>query len=212
MAAPTVNFLSYNPTGLDSVVKAKWTRELLCSMNIQFVSIQEHLKKNVGNMFHKQFPKYVPYVIPATRAVMQDSGRPMGGLAQLQLESIQTKAKRISCENPRIQAQILSFKNISILWINTYFPTDPQVANFDDTELRKVLSDIENIMDSEEYDHILLNGDINWHKARQNAFCGIVEEFVEKVGLCSVWEKFYISHTHIHTEKQELLNPRSFPS
>ena len=93
MAAPTVNFLLYNPTGLDSLVK--WTRELLCSMDIQFVSIQEHFKKNVGNMFHKQFPKYVSYVIPATRAVMQDSGRPKGGLAQMPLESIQTKAKRI---------------------------------------------------------------------------------------------------------------------
>ena len=91
MAAPTVNFLSYNPTGFGNVVKTKWTRELLSTMNIQFVSIQEHLKKNVGNMFHKQFPKYVPYVIPAARGVMQDTGRPMGGLAQLQLDSTQTK-------------------------------------------------------------------------------------------------------------------------
>ena len=182
MAAPTVNFLSYNPTGLDSLVKAKWIRELLCTMNIQFLSILEHFKKNVGNRFHKQFPKYVPCVIPATRSVMQDTGRPMGGLAQLQLDSIQTKSKRISCENPRIQAQILNMKNVSILWINTYFPTDPQTANFDDTELRKVISDIELMMDTEEFDHVILNGDINWHRVRQNAFCGVIEQFVEKVG------------------------------
>ena len=65
-----------------------------------------------------------------------------------------------------------------------------------------MISDIENIMNNEENDHILLNGDINWHRARQNAFCGIVEEFVEKVGLCSVWGKFDITHTHIHTNNK----------
>ena len=91
-------------------------------------------------------------------------------------------------------------KNVSILWINTYFPFDPQTAHFDDTELRKVISDIELMMDSEEFDHVILNGDINWHRVRQNAFCDVIEQFVEKVGLCSVWEKFNISHTHIHTD------------
>ena len=92
---------------------------------------------------------------------MQDKGRPMGGLAQLQSSCIQTHSQRIVCENPRIQAQRLKFKNISLLWINTYFPTDPQQEHFDDTDLRKVISDIETIMDTEEFDHILLNGDIN---------------------------------------------------
>ena len=66
-------------------------------------------------------------------------------------------------------------KNVSILWINTYFPTDPQTANFDDTELRKVISDIELMMDTEEFDH----GDINWHRVRQNALCDIIEQFVK---------------------------------
>lgn len=199
MADPTINFLSYNPTGIDNAFKAQWTREVMCTFKIDFASLQEHFKKNVGNLFNKQFPGYQNYVIPATRAPMQEVGRPKGGLAQLQSENIQTKCRRISCENPRIQAQILKFKNISLLWINTYFPTDPQ-AHFDDTELRKVLSDIEDMMDKEEFDHVLINGDINWHRVRQNDFTNIVEEFVEKIGLCSVWEKFPVSHTHIHTD------------
>ena len=117
----------------------------------------------------------------------------------MQSEKIQTKSFRISCDNTRIQAQILKFQNISLLWINTYFPTDPQ-GHFDDTELRKVISDIEHLMDTEEFDHVLINGDINWHRARNNAFTRIIEEFVEKVGLCSIWDKFPVSHTHIHTD------------
>ena len=43
-------------------------------------------------------------------------------------------------------------------------------------------------------------GDINWHSVRNKDFTKIVEEFVEKVELCSVWEKFPVSHTHIDTD------------
>ena len=50
----------------------------------------------------------------------------------------------------------------AMLWINTYFPTDPQ-AQFDDTQLRKVMSDIKHMIDDEEFDHVLINGNINWH-------------------------------------------------
>ena len=67
MAAPTINFLSYNPTGFDNVLKAQWTREIICTFNISFVSIQEHFKKNVGNMFDKQFPDFQNYVIPGSQ-------------------------------------------------------------------------------------------------------------------------------------------------
>ena len=49
IANPTVNFLSYNPTGLDNVFKTQWTRELMNMFDIDFVSFREHFKKNVGN-------------------------------------------------------------------------------------------------------------------------------------------------------------------
>ena len=72
-----------------------------------------------------------------------------------------------------------------------------------------------NTATTEEFDHLLINGDINWHRTRNNAFTRIIEEFVEKVGLCSVWEKFPVSHTHIHTDHKSfstldhfLLDPR----
>ena len=51
-------------------------------------------------------------------------------------------------------------------------------VTFYDTELRKVISDIEHLMDTEEFDHVLINGDINWHRTRNNAFTRIIEEFL----------------------------------
>ena len=69
-------------------------------------------------------------------------------LAQLQSSKLQLKTKRITSNNPRIQAQVLQFPNISLLWVNTYFPTDPQTNLFKDNELREVLRDMETIMDT----------------------------------------------------------------
>ena len=115
MAAPTINFLSYNPTGLDNEFKAEWTRDLMKTFDTHFVSIQEHFKKNVGNFFDKNFSDFHSYVEPATRNPFQDKGRPKGGLAQLQTCKLQLKSSRITNNNSRIQAQLLHFPNITLL-------------------------------------------------------------------------------------------------
>ena len=49
-------------------------------------------------------------------------------------------------------------------------PTDPRVANFDQTELLQVQNEIENIMDTIEYDDCLLGGDFNYDKRRLTTF------------------------------------------
>ena len=204
MATPTVQFVSYNPTGLDASFKTQWTREFMHTFKIDFVSFQEHFKKNVGSFFSSNFPGFSSYIVPATRSQNQVSGRPKGGLAQLHSENLQVSVKRVPTSNPRLQAQLLEFSNISLLWMNTYFPTDPQTQQFDDTELRTVLRDIENIMDTTSFDHVLVCGDLNWHRQRLSGFCAVVEEFVTRIGLVSVWDKFPVSHTHIHTDNASL--------
>ena len=73
MAAPTVNFLSYNSTGFDTI-KTKWLRDLLSVTKIDFCSIQEHFKKTVGCFFQNQFPEHKSYVIPAVRDSSVESG------------------------------------------------------------------------------------------------------------------------------------------
>ena len=204
MAAPTVNFLSYNPTGLNNVFKQKWTNDLLETFKADFVSIQEHFKKNVGSFFENKFPDYFSFIVPAARADNQDSGRPKGGLAQLQSSRLQLKTKRISSPNTRLQAQILEFPNISLLWINTYFPTDPQTMNLENDELQHLLRDIRNIIENEEFDHVMISGDINWDPKRNTGFSNEIREFLANMGLVSVWDKFPVSHTHIHTDLSSL--------
>ena len=66
MTTPTVNFLSYNSTGLNTM-KSKWLRDLMDVSKIDFCSIQEHFKKNVGNFFSSNFPGFSSYIVPATR-------------------------------------------------------------------------------------------------------------------------------------------------
>ena len=84
MVIPTVNFLCYNSTGLNTI-KADWIRNLYKVTDCNFISIQEHFKKNktIDKFFKDQFPEHNSYVIPGHREQNQDSGRPNGGIAQM---------------------------------------------------------------------------------------------------------------------------------
>ena len=85
MATPAVTFLSYNSTGLDTV-KTAWTRDLCKMTNADYLTVQEHFKKNklVDKYFTEQFPDYSPYVISAYRESAQDSGGPRVALLSYQ--------------------------------------------------------------------------------------------------------------------------------
>ena len=65
-----------------------------------------------------------------------------------------------------------------------------------------MLHEIENIMDNQEFDHVLWNGDLNWDPRRRSGFSNTVSSFIERVGLHTAWEKFPVSHTHVHTDLQ----------
>ena len=84
MARSTVNFMSYNSTGMNSI-KSDWIRDLIKTCDIQFLQVQEHFKKikTLETYFKNEFPLCDSFVIPAYREPGQDSGRAKGGLAQL---------------------------------------------------------------------------------------------------------------------------------
>ena len=84
--------------------------------------------------------------------------------------------------------------------MNAYFPTDSQIANFDQTELLQVQNERENIMDTTEFDDVLLGGDFNYDKRRLSSFTISMDTFLERLGFKSVWEKFPIDFTNIHTD------------
>ena len=201
MATPTVNFLSYNSTGINSI-KTSWIRDLCKVTNTNFLGIQEHFKstKSVDKFFKEQFPTMFPFTIPAVRNENQDSGRARGGLSQLLNKSLNIRSDRIKTENFRLQAQILHFPTTRILWVNSYFPNDPLTILFDDTELMDVLNELENILDSSDFDDLIWQGDLNWDMGRASGFSSCMKQFMERLGLVSVWEHHPVSYTHIHTD------------
>ena len=154
----------------------------------------------MDKFFKDNFSDKYCYVIPAHRREGQDSGRAKGGLAQLSLKDKIVKKNRVVTKSWRIQAQILNLPTTRLLWINAYFPTDPQTTDFDDTEVLEVLTEIEMIMDKTEFDDVILNGDLNWDIDRKTTFCNILSSFFEKIGLVSLWRHHHVDHTHVHTD------------
>ena len=56
----TVTFMSYNPTGLDSTVKCRFSNDVCDEYDVDFLSIQEHFKstKTTDQYFQKKFPDF----------------------------------------------------------------------------------------------------------------------------------------------------------
>ena len=201
MTTKILNFMSYNSTGMDTV-KADWIQNLIKTCDIDFLQIQEHFKatKTVDKYFTQKFSESDSYVIPAYREIYQDQGRAKGGLAQLAGKKLDIKKNRIKTKNWRLQAQILNIEDYRIVWFNSYFPTDPQTVQYDDGELFPLLNEIEEILENNSFDDCILGGDFNFDKRRNTGFVGTVEDFIERIGLVSVWDKHPVDFTHIHTD------------
>jgi exonuclease III len=199
MTMSTISFLSYNSTGMNTL-KTKWIRNLINLTGASFIQIQEHFKKNKSTekFFNDQFPDQSSYIIPGYREQNQDSGRPIGGLAQLSQSNLDIKKNRVQCDKFRVQAQVLGFTNVKILWINAYLPTDPQLINYDETELLKILSTIEKIIETTNYDEIV------WDKTRNTGFVACMDRWVDRLGLLDVWDSFPVSHTHVHKDMKSI--------
>ena len=128
----------------------------------------------------------------------QDSGRAMGGLAQLSAKDLSMRMEHVNTSHWRLQI-LHCAGGQRILWLNAYFPTDPRVQNYDNSELLQVLNEIEKVMENCDYDDCCLGGDLNTDVRRDNGFIRAVTRFLDKVGLVSVWEKFPVDFTHVHT-------------
>ena len=137
-------------------------------------------------------------MIPAYREKYQENGRAKGGLAQLAGRRLDIKKERIQTKSWRLQAQILHIGNYRLIWINCYFPTDPQTANYDKAELYQILTEIENILDNNSFDDCILAGDLNYDTGRATGFARALRTILEKIGLLSVWGKFSLDFTHFY--------------
>ena len=203
MAKPTVRFMSYNSTGLNPA-KTMWINDLMKTCDAQFFGLQEHFKKSqsLKRYFKAAFPKYESSIVPGHREDTRDTGRAQGGLAQLVSKELKVRKSIVMTSSWRLQGQILHFGDYRLLWLNCYFPHDPKILNYDDTELLLVQSEVEQILEAGGYDDCLVGGDFNFDERRSSGFARSMRSFLERVGLVSIWEKFPIDFTHVHTDEK----------
>ena len=104
MARSTLNFMSYNSTGLDTN-KIDWIQDLSKTCEIDLLQLQEHFKasKSIETFFKKHFENnFDSYVIPAYREPFKDSGRANCGLAQLSSKYLKIKKDGIKPKSWRL--------------------------------------------------------------------------------------------------------------
>ena len=62
-------------------------------------------------------------------------------------------------------------------------------------DLISVLKEVEDSLDTCEYDDLPWAGDWNWDPSRRTGFSEEMRRFLDRLGLSSVWD-----YTHIHTD------------
>ena len=102
--------------------------------------------------------------------------------------------------SPRLQAQLLTFPSFKLLWINGYIPCDPQLQDFDDTELVATLTEVELLVTAHTDCEIVWAADMNWDVSRDNHHTRTVSTALDRLGLTSVWKGRNIDFTHTHTD------------
>ena len=126
-----------------------------------------------------------------------DNGRPKNGMfiaVPCQLKEFVTD---ISPIHWRVQAMILHTNGNNIMIINTYFPTDPRVSEFDSSELFTTLSTIQELVNRNDYNSIVWTGDINADFCRKSKFTGYIGAFAADNNFSLSWNKFPVDFTHI---------------
>ena len=162
------------------------------------MNIQEHFKssKNTDKFFRNKFPSYSSVIVPGKRSPGQDTGRAKAGLAQCSKRSLAVKHDRVTSKHFRVQAQVLHLPTTSVLWINTYLPTDPlTIRQYDDTELQKCLSEVENIVTNTVHTDIVWGSDLNWERSRNSKSFNIVSTFMERHNLVTLWDQYPVTNT-----------------
>ena len=90
------------------------------------------------------------FIVPASKNISQvTTGRGSGGLATMWDKSLTKYVSQVECQSVRLQATKFSLPCGSLLLLNTYFPCDPRVNNFEDDELLELLAEIKSTMSNQ---------------------------------------------------------------
>ena len=124
-------------------------------------------------------------------------GRPKHGMFIAIPRELKEFAEDVSPHHERVQAVMLSLAT-NVLIINSYFPTDPKLNDFDTTELMATLASIQSVIADNDCDSVIWCGDINADFGRNTTFTNIVDGFFRENLLKNAWEKFPVDYTHVY--------------
>ena len=202
---PNINLsaVSYNSTGW-SKFTANFILTLLYTHSVAVCAIQEHwlLKPNLYKL-KENMPNFEVFAIPAVKNNLTiHSGRPSCGLAIFYDKQLAKFASHIEVPNSkRVHAIQMKLTSGTYVFINCYFPTDPKVNNFDETELHNTLQDINFIFDScGPNSKYLMMGDVNADFNRNTRFVRIVENYISEKNMRPSWNTFPCDFTHCQAQ------------
>ena len=142
-------------------------------------------------------PGFYSLIKPAVKNNF-DTGRPKNGMLIAVPDTFKNIIEDVSPNYWRLQAVILNCSNFRILLINSYFPVDPKTLNFDDSELLETLNHIRSVVNINEFNHILLAGDINSDFLRNTGHVNVVKQFVQEYDFQPSWNMFNVDFTNYH--------------
>ena len=123
----------------------------------------------------------------------ETSGRPKNGIFIAVPDEFKERFSDVSPTNWRVQAVLLD----SQLIINVYLPTDPRTVRFNNEELNETLEVIRNVIEVNNYEHIVIAGDLNADFSRNSGHVNTVGDFIEELGLMMAWRRFFADFTHV---------------
>ena len=95
------------------------------------------------------------------------------------------------------------FKDIRLLLVNAYFPTDPKIFDFDTDELLLTINSINQVIEKHDCTDVIITGDFNCDFRRKTKFVEIVESFIVHRGLFKSWDKYEADFTHVVENKEK---------
>ena len=188
---------SYNSRGFNSskqdflktlTVTAGNSLAVICNQENFLLKANEYIAK-------KALPGHHIFFNPATKDGL--NGRPKNGMFVAVPECLKELVKEVSPPSKRMQSLMFNFQACKILLINTYFPTDPKTTNFDETDLELLLSQIRDSIIHNDFDQMILTGDINADFRRNTRFVKVIDNFIAEMNLCKSWERYSIDFTHV---------------
>ena len=200
-----LKLISYNTTGFNGV-KSNFINFLCKSMGVDVFLVQEHLRlrQNIYKL-QQEFKEFDSFILPANKTSDRVcAGRPSGGIGIFWNSKLNKHVNIVKHPNStRVQGIEVGNNN---LIINTSFPVDPRVNEFNDFELLKCIEDIKWYIETYPEHYIIIAGDLNCDFSRNTRFVNIVREFLMNFNLVTVWSQYYADFTFSNNQVRNGVN------